>query len=195
MALTKLRHKPILAFTEESDAAQLATLHYEAIRDAVLEERAWTFATKRYILVPEVTPVNTDAQFGYSHTFVKPGECLRIFWASDDPDTERPNTLDWVREGDRILANTEKLYARGAISISDTTRFSPTFVQALVDRIAMEFAPALVEDPGMYDRYARMYTAKIQGASAMDATQGRAKKIRTAMLDTVRRQTGLMPYG
>ena len=99
----------------------------------------------------------------------------------------RYNKVEWIREGDQILANgATQIYARVLQQITDVTKFSPGFVQALAARIAMEGAIPLRESRQLMSDMASLYGEKVGMAGVNDGQQGRSAKTRSSSLTEVR---------
>jgi len=71
-ALSWLGAGRILSLDDGTELSDLCKDNYEPLRDAVLEEARWTFATKRY----EFLPMAEEPAYGYSTQFLIPTEVL-----------------------------------------------------------------------------------------------------------------------
>ena len=183
-----------LDIEENSKEWLLCSENYDSLRDAVLEEKEWTFAVKRAIL----SPVEDTVVFGQEILFRKPPDALRILTVHDSavirplPVTsptvasrgvhDIPQADGWQVEGDHILANAEVVYVRYNRRVEEVGKYSAAFVQALAQRLAAEFALPLTESKTLYDRMWAAYAAKITMSGTTDGIQGRSRKIRSRAL-------------
>ena len=180
MALGWLGGNLITSLDDESNEAALCKANYEPCRDAVLEDRDWTFATSRQIL----SPLTASPAFGYAYKYQVPSDLIRILKVSDEPAFV--HDFEWERQEDVMLTDAAILYLKYIKRITDPTKFSAGFVHALAARIAMEIALPLTNSPEMHQSMVAMYGTKLERAGAMDGTQGKNEVFRTNRLIGVR---------
>ena len=166
----------ITAFTDGTVEAKLCEANYAALRDAVLEDHAWVFATKRDTL----TPLTEPPDWGFGQAFLLPPDTIRVLEVDDT--TQGFGTMEWVREGRQIHADAERIFLRYTSRVVDTAQFSPAFVQALAQRIAAEFAIPLAESRELQVNHWAVYNEKISNAAATDGMQGRRERTNTSRL-------------
>ena len=187
----------ITALTDDSAEAKLCNANYANLRDAVLEEREWTFAVERI----EPALLVSEPKYGFNNEFQLPSSVLRVLQVSRAGTgagivvlgAEKSATglgtydkLPWLREGSTIRCNAEQIYARVIQRITDVTKFTPAFVQALAARIAMDLAIPLTNSRLLQREMAQLYGEKIRLAAATDGMQGRSYKTRSTSLIEVR---------
>ncbi len=179
---------------ENSKEWLLCSENFDTLRDAVLEEREWTFAITRV----DLDPSNKTIVFGFGHLFEKPSDSLRILTVHDDsvirpqPITtpqpvsrgvhDLPQLEGWQVEGNFIIANAELIHVRYNKRVTEVGKFSATFTQALAQRLAAEFALPLTESRSLFDKMWSAYAAKIAMGSVLDGIQGRTRKVRSQAL-------------
>jgi len=188
LALGWLRANLIANYdTDVSVEAKLCRANYDRLREAVLEEKEWRFATGRVKLALSAsTPV-----FGYSHKFSIPPEVIRVLSCSRDASVgNTDNDIEWEREGDFVMAYREMLYSRCTFNIEATTQFSPGFVQAFATRLAAELAVPLTGSNKRHVELMQDYVLKVNAGGTKDGMQGRAKKRRAGRLETARHRGG-----
>lgn len=191
MALTYVGAQTITSLDDEQERARLCKLHYPRVRDTVLGDREWTFAVKRFTLSPDVTP----PLFNWGNRFLIPSEVLRVLSAERESiissDTLTSNLVEheqinWVREGQYILADEDVVYVRALVRIESTAEFTEGFVHALAARLAADLAMPIVRSRSMADQMYALYTAKLRDAAVEDGLQGRSKRIRSRYLSSRR---------
>jgi len=109
-ALSLLAVPSILALDpEEGPEASLCATNYAPLRDSLLSEASWSFATRRY----QLTPVVDEPAYGYGQKFLLPTEVLTVIEASaDDFHVNGASTMDWRLEEGHIVANATRVYAK-----------------------------------------------------------------------------------
>ena len=203
IALSWLGGELIISLDDPSVEAKLCKANYEPLRDAVLEEREWTFAIKRL----EPAQLQDRPLYGYDRAFQIPSEVIRVlqislfddsvldpgingdFRASSRSGTGmgRETRIEWSREGGTIVANNaNRIVGRFLVRVTDTTRFSPAFDQALAARMAMDMAIPITNSEKMQKAMAQMYGEKMSLAASSDGLQGRSYNVRSDSLSIVR---------
>ena len=198
-ALGWLGAELIISLDDDSVEAKLCKANYAPLRDTVLEEREWTFAVKRLT----ASTIQEGPLYGFDKAFQIPPEVIRVLQVSragDDVQAGgsaggdrhgtgqgRETRIDWLREGQTIVANNaDKIFIRALVRIEDTTRFTPAFGQCLAARLAMDLAIPLTNSEKMQRSMAAMYGEKITLAASSDGLQGRSYRVRSDSLTVVR---------
>jgi len=184
-ALGYLGANPITSFADQSTTAELCRNNYPYIRDAVLEERMWTFATAR--ATSTVADLDPWGQM-YAHEI--PLNWISVFRCYRDVNNiECPiKSAGWRREGQSVLSREATVYLWGVKRITNTGAFSPLFTQALAARIAAELSIAITESKTLQADLWALYQAKLSDAATRDGQQGSREKITSNSLVNVRAQ-------
>lgn len=169
-ALALVGANTILSLDDDQTEAIVCKAAYNAVRDKVLEDRAWTFATGRIILLPDAVP----PAFDYTSRFLIPSNIIRVLQVKSD---SRDDFLDWIREGQYILCNEAKLYVRHIERVIDIAEWSPAAQDAFSYALASEIAVPLTENGAMMERMLSVYMERIKDAGATDGGQGRAERL------------------
>lgn len=176
-ALGWLGANQIISFDDASQEAKLCKANYQYLRDAVLEDYAWSFAVKRDSLAPLAeTPVT------YGYAFQVPSDAIRILQVSVDASFDPTEDVVWEIEDNKILTDNASIYVRYVYRVTDPTKFSPNFKQALAARIAADIAIPLSASRALQSDMYSLYTMKIAEAAQKDGTQGRNKRLRSSWL-------------
>jgi len=166
-ALSKLGEQNLLAITDPSPAGRLANRTYEDLRDSMLREFAWNFATTRASLAAEVdVPL-----WEFANSYVLPPDCLRLI------SVNNPGDLEWRNERNRIVTDITapleiKYVARVLVSAFDST-----FREALSARLAMEWAEPLSQTTSVASAMANLYQNKLRVARVADGQEDRQQII------------------
>lgn len=181
IAVSWLGGNRITSLDDDTTEANLCKLNYDSSRDATLEERNWTFATGRSL----PNKLSTEPVFGFSSAFQLPSDFIRVVQIST-LETMKDEVTDWAKEGDQLLVDADTIYMRYVKRISDTTKYSAGFVQALAARIAADICVPLTHDKELFANYWQLYLNKIESAGAMDGMQGPNEQLRSRQLTNVR---------
>jgi len=174
LALSWLGGSLITSLDDNSTEAKLCKANYAIVRDAVVESRDWTFAVQRYDLAKNATPpVN-----GYANGFQIPSTVLRV--------VEVNCGEDYRVEGNDIVTDENSVKIRAIGQVTDTSFFSPLFVQALAQRLAADIAIGLTQSRELQQQHWQLYLAKLDEAAANDGMQGKSRKITSNWLQQSR---------
>lgn len=140
--------KKIADIDEATSLASIAKAIWPGAVENVLSEHPWKPAVKRKLLNRLVT----TPEFGYAYQFQIPSDCLR--WLP--PSSEDPDYFEGVQEGDLILTNSEGPLPFRYIWLNEQlAKWTPAMVEALVRRLAEDFAEPLTALAGVGDRAAQ----------------------------------------
>lgn len=178
-ALALLGANTILSLDDNQTEAIVCKAAYTAVRDKVLEDRAWTFATGRGSLTPDAAP----PAFGYSHRFLIPSNIIRVL-SVDEPEGD--NRLKWAREGEYILTGVSVVNIKYIKRVDDLGKWSPAAIDALSYALASEIAVPLTDNATMMERYLGVYIQRIVDAGATDGSQGIPEQLRSDRLTRYR---------
>lgn len=146
--------------------ANLCLQNYDALRDAVLEEDIWTFATKR-----DQLPALSEVPLGWGVAYQLPSDCLRVDRAFKSADMRDQDEVPYLVEDRKILLNRDVCFVRYVFRQEDVTRFSPNFTQALAYRIATELSIPLTKSKTLQQQFFGLYRDKLEKAMITDGTQ------------------------
>lgn len=188
IGLGMLGANQIADFNDGSTEALLCKLQYPLIRDAVLESRAWTFATTRKVIASGVPPDPIPDGWGYAYPV--PNDCIRIIQAYvpnpasalvqyvQEQIDGMYTQISWERLKGWFYCNSgPTVWAKYIVRITDTQQFDSSFIQALATRIAMDLAMPITNNETLLDRYTKLFAAKIQEASGTEGQQGTTQKL------------------
>ena len=163
---------PIASLDEDSAEAEACSLHYELVRDQLLEEIPWPFASEwlAELVLVEETP-NVD--WGYS--FRLPGDfiAVRSIRTGAGRATDAvPFSTGLDDDGPLLYTDlAEDFEVEVTRRVEDAVRFSPSFASALAWGLAAEIAVPLAKSDAMRDRAAAMFreACSVAKAAALNA--------------------------
>jgi hypothetical protein len=184
-ALRWLGQRPIDSLDDRSEKAEWMRDNYPFIRDAVIEERMWTFATARKL---STTADRDEWDTQYAHQI--PIDWLSVYRVYTDVSCSDPSgwikSEGWRREGQLVLAYDATVYLWGMKRVTDTGAFTSLFTQALAARIAADAAIPFTENATLQATMWQLYQAKLADAAVRDGQQGSNERFRSSSLVDVR---------
>ncbi len=163
---------------EGSAQAEHCARFYPIARDAVLEAHPWRFASRRVALAP----LDVES-WGWSFAYGLPNDALVSLAVLAPGTTNDAETQDFDIEstasGARVLyTNQDDATLRYVARVTDTTRFSPGFNEALSWLLASYLAgPMIKGDDGaqMAKAAYQQYAFVVSQAKVTDANQRQVK--------------------
>lgn len=167
---------------EGSAQADHCATFYPIARDTILEDHAWSFATRR-IALAEVTPEHDAWEYAY----YKPSEALRILNIFDSEITdETAISTNVVKQnfiierdssGDEvILTNVADAWCRYIVRVTDTSKFSMMLVNGIAAYLSSMLAGPMVkgsEGLRLQDYWMKIAQMYINKAKALDGNSQR----------------------
>lgn len=178
LALSWVGADRIVSMDDPSEEGEWCRDNYPFIRDAVLEERLWSFAAARKI---NTTGSRDEWDVMFKHAV--PLDWLGVFRVYRD---NQGGQTEWEKEGRYVLSEDSTVYMWGTKRIVDTGYFSAMFVQTLAARLAAEMAIPLTESIKLQDSMWKLYVAKVAEATNRDAQQGRNEHVRKGKMTSSR---------
>lgn len=147
-----------LADDTSANGKNLRTLWNQA-RDAMLEEKLWKFAKRRWTL-PAAT---TGPLHGPKYRYVRPGDCVKAWRLEESKHGHPPPPFD--REEDAIATDiAPPLYIIGTARIENTAAWDAMFADAFAYRLAAELADTKTGSAGRAKGLLDEYYKKIREA-------------------------------
>ena len=167
-----------IAPPEGSAQAEHCARFYPVARDSLLEMHAWKFATRRVLLAQ----LTTDT-WNWSFAYAEPTGVLKLLAvlpasASSDADTQEYEAETDGNGARIILTDQEGASLRYVAHVTDTTVFSPLFVDALAWLLASYLAgPVLMGDAGaaMSKACLQSFLLAFSNAKVSDANQRKVR--------------------
>ena len=176
IALGYLGEDSITALSDGTTRADLCNQIYAAVRDAVLEDRDWQFAS---LWAAQATIASTSKNPRLAYQASKPTGTLSVREVVD----AEGDAIDWLLEGELILvddyvadavaAGTDGVYVHVTQSVADTTKWPNAFILAFAHRLAAELAVPLSENVRKQETEWALYRQALEIATSNDSMQGR----------------------
>lgn len=160
-ALDKLGHKAIMSLDDGVKGANLCKRNWSSIRDEVLRDGAWNFATVRTTTAPDTeTP-----SWGFSYQHSLPANCLKVIEVLD------LSVNEFRIEQRKILTDEDVLYIRYVKSETDPNQYDSLFINAVATRLAIELCESLTQSTTKKQSLHEEYDRFIQQAKLQDALE------------------------
>lgn len=163
-ALIKLGVETITALDNTTRQGKIMNEQYAKMRDALTYDHPWNFATKWVSLDENGTAQTVHLNPDYTYEFNLPTGYLRI-WRSEFDDDEYE-----VIDG-KLYSNSSSVTVMIIMQVTDPTKFSPAFAEALSLKLAADTCYALVQSnslKGTYISEMQSYLPKVRSGDAQE---------------------------
>lgn len=181
-AILEVAGQPITSLLDDSLEARVCNSVYTASRDFVLEQREWSFSIKRAVLAKSTAA----PAFGYTNRFKLPADCLRVLECWDSVDSDQPNPLQWEKEGEYVLSNSDVIYLKYVSQVTDPNQFSAGYSKALVFYLASRLAIPVQNSKSLQEEKFSIYKDSLYDGAAVDGMQGRTRRVLSSRLINAR---------
>ena len=152
---------------EASKEAQECNLWYDQVRDSVLRDASWGFASKYQTLVEASASPSADWDYQYR----LPSDFLRATWLTDgerDDSTPIPYALGADSDGAGVIFTNQQspVILKYVYVASDESRWPSDFVVAMAWALGAAIAGTLADNPAWSDRAMKGYQMAIRKALA-----------------------------
>ena len=176
LALLRLGAPPITNITDLTKTAIALNSNYDTVRDIVLRDHPWNFATKRVSLAR----IGTAPAWGFSYAYQLPSDCLRVI-GIQDPNATYNDDIDpamgFKIEGDHLLTDEETVYLKYIYRATIAGEYDSRFVSAFASRLAAEVAYYITGSSGLKEQMMKEYSFEIAGARSIDAQENPADAV------------------
>ena len=176
LALSNVGKDNINALTDAGAEARACSQFYEHTRDTLLQAYPWRFAGK----TQSIAEVTNDKPGQWLKAYARPSDCLKLRWlrpaysVDDFPMSKQDEiSIPYETEGANIYCNLTPAFLRYTFRVTDPTRFSPLFVDALSWHLAVRLAMPLTRDPKIRADAWQVATKMTGEAQMADANEER----------------------
>jgi len=201
LALQEIGDESIISLSDNSVSAQQCNLRYNSARRSALESHTWNFAMRRASLAL----TDKEDPFGdFNSIFTLPSDCIRV--VKTDREDEITFGTDPLFNGFKTVGFTNTYAGRDRYRIegrnffydddtalilfisdvTDTTQFSPLFVDALALYLAHKIAYKLTGSRTLEADLLQRYERTLREAKLRDAQEGTIERSETSRFLSVR---------
>lgn len=160
MALMAAGIPPITTFDENNDNARLCKDFFPVLRDRVLRDHTWSFATA-YFELQQLSEKSPDPS--YPIACVLPGDTIRVIGLTDNSPYRRTDNRILIAAYPATL-----VYIR---RVEDPNLFDASFVEALQNLISSEVALSSSRDIQQAQYFRNEYERKLAVARSIDSQE------------------------
>lgn len=179
LALSNLGKLNISSIDEASAEARACRQFYEHTRDLLLESYPWRFAAK----TTSMAQVSNDKPALWGYAYSRPVDCLKVRFVLRDPSVEscvvKANGVttfvgeQYYLEASSIYCDISPAFLHYTAKVTDPTKFTPLFVDALAWHLAVRLAMPLTRDPKVRADAWQVAQQMTAAAQMMDANEKR----------------------
>lgn len=173
LALSRIgSSRQISSLDENSTEARQSRALFEPMRDAVLEDFSWPFATKRVALAKVADDPNIEWTFSYRY----PPDCMRVLYVltgSTRLEDLIPFAFGLDDAGKLIFMDLDQASIAYTAKVTNVAVFPVAFASALAWRIASELAMPLTKQPAIAAHAWDMYRSEVSVAEGNAANERR----------------------
>jgi hypothetical protein len=177
LALNHIGAKTISSIDEASEIARRCKLIYEPLRDAVLRDHAWNFAT-----ASEQLAVLNETLPGWLFLYAQPSNCINVRRVFNTIAVANPANQDFKillspdTKTKSIAANLEASWCEFTYKVTDPNVFDPKFIEALSYRMGASLAQPLAGNILLGQALLQMSVAITEKAVLQNAREGSQQK-------------------
>ncbi len=162
LALMMVGIPAITSFQEENNNAKLCKTFFPVLRDRVLRDHTWSFATT-FCNLQALNEKSHDPAYEYVCSL--PGDVIRVIELVENRPYRRVENKLLVRELPATLVYTRR--------VEDPGLFDETFVEALQYLLAAEIGMSNTRDAQLINMYRREYEKRLALARSIDSQENR----------------------
>ena len=162
LALMMVGIPAITSFQDENNNAKLCKTFFPVLRDRVLRDHTWSFATAGYDLQC-LAEKSIDPEYRY--VCALPGDVIRVIEIVGNRPYRRVENKILVQELPATLIYTRR--------VEDPGLFDETFVEALQYLLAAEIGMSNTRDAQLINMYRQEYEKRLALARSIDSQENR----------------------
>lgn len=162
LALGMLGIPAIASMEEPNNNAKLCKRFFPVLRDRVLRDHSWSFATAS-CAVQVLAEKSYDPE--YEHVCLLPGDCIRVLRLIGGGR--------YRRLGHRIYVNEPEAVVEYIRRVENPEEFDETFTEALQYLLAAEIGMASTRDAQLISFYRKEYEQRLAIARSIDSQENR----------------------
>lgn len=169
----------IMSLDQRKPEAEACATVYSMVRDAMLSEFNWRFATQDVRLMP----LSEEVIGVWGHVYASPVDCLRVQMVIDPNGYELDGAPFTIGFEGRVYTDIPNAIARVTMRVTNEGAYPPHFIDAFSKRLAVELAGTLQNVANRMEYAANLYNIAADAAMTVDAGLGKPKPERIPMID------------
>jgi len=166
MALSRIGAATITSLTQGTRESKLCNTFFNTLAERAMIQGSWTSTITR----AELAQTTNTPVFGYAYEYQLPVDpkCLKILGVNE----WCPGEVKYVREGDKILTDSDTLSIRYIALLTNTEDYGTGLTEAVEILLASYLAKPLATDPQVSERLRQEYFEIVANNLAIDNQQG-----------------------
>lgn len=176
LALSNIGKDNIQSLTDAGAEARACSQFYEQTRDVLLQGYPWGFAG----VTVGLAEIASDRLGKWSKAYQRPTDCLKARWVRPEyfehemaPTDQEELAIPYDIDGAAIYCNLSPAFLRYTSRLTDPTKFTPLFVDALSWHLSVRLAMPLTRDPKVRSDAWQVAGLMTREAQMMDANETR----------------------
>jgi hypothetical protein len=165
LALAHIGDQSIVSMTDPSQEARFCTLFYNPVRQEILRQHPWNFATKIVQLNQTVTP----PIFDWTYKYQLPTDFFRLITVNAFGVSQPSQTYEI--QGDFLLSDIEAAAISYTADVTDENLFDSIFVEVFCLRLAARLAKSLAGSMQISQQLNQEYKYLLSEARRIDGTE------------------------
>lgn len=166
-ALSKIGAERIISLEDGNERARICKEQLPKIRQALIQSHPWNFAIERVSLGEDLVP----PEFGFSHRFLLPNECLRVL------ETDYDESIRWAIEGRYLVSDCASAKIKFLKDITDYSKVTPLFLEVLALHLAADIAYSLVQSVTLRESLETKAANMLRTTRSFDAQEGTPQRV------------------
>ena len=169
LALARIGSENIISIDDDSKRAKTLKAVYDLVRDIVLADHPWNFATTRKTLAL----LALAPEFGYSYAYEMPTDpfCLRMLGIVGVSSANVDPNIEYKIEGRQLLTNAKPCQIKYISQVTIEGVFTPSFCSAFSLRLAAEVAYKITGNAALKSEAMKEYLMELSKAKSQDAQE------------------------
>lgn len=176
-ALIKIGAKTITSLNDATNEAKSCKTLYEDVRNAVFREHPWNCLVDRKSL----SELATTPDFGFSHQYQLPPDCIRVLALNDERHPIVRNGLILLGlgqdrrfriEGRKLVTDETEANILYISKVEDPNQYDSLLLEALAARLAAEVAYPVTRNANLVKTMWDLYYSKFSITRSADGMEG-----------------------
>ena len=182
--MIKLGQGTIISLTQGDRPANLCNEQYAKLRDNLLRDHTWGFATAR----AKLGQLDDAPAFGFDNAYQLPANWLRTITVHDND--AGVGAVVYRTAGRTLESNASALYLRYVKQVTDPNEMDAAFREALAYMLAADLAMALAQSTTLMEKMEGRFAAALSSAASTGSIEDYPEAWPESDWITVRGQSG-----
>jgi hypothetical protein len=165
LALAHLGDQSIVSMSDPSQEARFCTLFYNPVRQEILRQHPWNFATK----IVSLNQLSTAPLFDWQYQYQLPVDFFRLLTVNSFGQSV-PTEMYEI-QGDYLLSDSSSINISYTADVTNENLFDSIFVEVFCLRLAARLAKSLAGSMNISQQLNQEYKSLLSEARRIDSTE------------------------